>query len=76
MSLWNFGTRAKRMPRGKPEWDGQLFDLDDERIPEPIRAAICKHYRAGYTIYFADTKEGGEWWLLDGEELVEAFWTE
>lgn len=68
-----FGSRHQRS--GQPEWDGQQFDFDDPRIPLPIRQEVEKMARAGDELYFADTDEGGEWWLLDDEgELIEAFW--
>jgi hypothetical protein len=30
-------------------------------------------FRPGYTLFFADTDLGGEWWLLDDDQLVEAY---
>ncbi|MBV2234285.1 MAG: hypothetical protein KUL75_01955 [Sterolibacterium sp.] len=59
---------------GLPEWHGQAFDIEDERIPAPIRAAVARDYAPGYVLYFANTQEGGEWWLLDGEVLIDAYW--
>lgn len=66
------------LPRsGDPSWDGHAFDLDDVRIPVPIRTKVQEMATPGCTLYFADTDEGGEWWLLDADgELVEAFWLE
>ncbi|MBK6651928.1 MAG: hypothetical protein IPG42_20905 [Betaproteobacteria bacterium] len=52
------------------------FDVDDLRIPQPIRAQIARDARPGDYLFFADTKVGGEWWLMDGEQLVEAYWLE
>jgi hypothetical protein len=72
MGLFSFLKTPIRC--GEAEWDGQEFDIEDARIPEPIRAAVARDYRLGYALYFADTKEGGEWWLLDGENLIEAYW--
>lgn len=59
---------------GNPEWNGVAFDIADARIPVSIREAVEAQNRPGCTLYFADTEQGGEWWLLDGEELIEAFW--
>ncbi len=61
---------------GNPEWDGQSFELDDPLIPAPIREAVSALYQAGYELYFTDTGQGGEWWLMDGDNLVDAFWLE
>lgn len=59
---------------GKPEWDGQAFALDDSRVPGPIREAARELYQPGCALYFADTDQGGEWWLMLGDNLIEAFW--
>ncbi|SMB22490.1 protein of unknown function [Sterolibacterium denitrificans] len=60
---------------GDPAWYGLDFAIDDARIPESIRASIAHDYRPGYTLYFANTDEGGEWWLLDeAGDIVEAYW--
>jgi len=59
---------------GKPEWDGLEFHLDDPRIPDSIRTGLRPFAEQGYAIFFADTVQGGEWWVLDGENLVEGFW--
>lgn len=59
---------------GNPEWDGQAFALDDPRIPEPIRESASALYRPGSELYFVDTDMGGEWWLMCGDDLIEAFW--
>lgn len=69
-----FGFFKKRQHCGLPEWHGLKFDIEDERIPAPIRAAVARDYVLGYALYFANTPEGGEWWLLDGDELIEAYW--
>jgi hypothetical protein len=61
---------------GKPEWDGQAIPLDDPRIPAPIRDAASARRQPGDTLYFIDTDQGGEWWLMNGDELIEAFWLE
>jgi len=66
-------TIAKRS--GLPEWDGQQFALNDPRIPEGIRAAANRMVSEGDTFWFNDTREGGEWWLMDDSgELIESFW--
>lgn len=62
---------------GRPEWDGQQFACDDPRIPLAIRQSVAQMAQADDRLYFADTKEGGEWWLLDGKGgLIESFWLE
>jgi hypothetical protein len=66
---------AKRS--GQPEWDGQRFALDDPRIPEGIRAAASKMAEPFDSLWFTDTREGGEWYLMDDAgELIEVFWLE
>jgi hypothetical protein len=65
-----------RVRCGDPEWNEQQFDIDDRRIPKPIREQIATDFRPGYALFFADTNEGGEWWLLDGDNLIEAYWLE
>lgn len=71
-----FGHK-KTLRSGQPAWDGQSFALYDPRIPAPIRQRVAAVARAGWELYFADTKAGGEWWLLDeAGELVETFWLE
>jgi len=68
-----FGSRHLRS--GQPEWDGQQFALDDPRIPLSIRQQLASIAGPGDALYFAETAQGGEWWLLDDEgELIEAFW--
>lgn len=71
-----FGRR-KTVRSGRPEWDGQSFDFLDPRVPEDIRRRVQATARPDWELYFNDTDEGGEWWLLDSDgELVEAFWLE
>lgn len=66
---------AKRS--GNPEWDGQQFAFDDPRIPEGIRASTSKVATATDSLWFSDTKQGGEWWLMDAfGEVIEVFWQE
>jgi len=43
-------------------------------FPLPIRVAVARDYQLGYELYFVNTEMGGEWWLLDGEEFIEAYW--
>jgi len=76
MSFLNPWKPAERIRCGDPAWDGQAFELDDARVPDSIRVAVRALYRPGDTLYFADTEPGGEWWLMDGEKLIEAFWLE
>lgn len=65
------------LPSGRPEWDGQAFDLNDPRVPPGIAQAARQRASPDDTLHYAHTREGGEWWLLDGDgELVEAFWLE
>jgi len=59
---------------GNPEWDGQVFSLDDPRIPNSIKEAAVALYQPGCTLHFNHTDDGGEWWLMHGDDLVEAFW--
>lgn len=66
--------KPKAIPCGEPEWHGMEFDIDDPRIPEQIRRMVTRDYRPGYSLYFCNTDLGGEWWLLDGGDLVEAYW--
>ena len=58
----------------KPTWGNQAFPLDDPRIPAPIREAASALHKPSDTLYFVDTDQGGEWWLMRGDNLVEAFW--
>ncbi len=74
MSLFGLFRRKKYQRCGLPEWHGQVFDIEDERIPLPIRVAVARDYQLGYELYFVNTDLGGEWWLLDGEEFIEAYW--
>jgi hypothetical protein len=71
-----FGFFRKPIPCGDPEWNGLAFDIDDPRIPEAIRAAASSMYQLGMAMYFHATTQGGEWWLMDGDNIVEAFWLE
>jgi hypothetical protein len=69
--------RKKYLRSGEPEWDGECFAFDDPRIPEEIRTRVSETAGPGWELYFADTRQGGEWWLLDDAgELMEAFWVE
>lgn len=72
MGLFNFFKPPVRY--GNPDWHGLEFDIDDERIPEAIRDAIQRDYRPGYILYYTNTNMGGEWWLVDGDNLIEAYW--
>jgi len=70
-----FGKQTKRS--GLPEWDGQAFDLDDQRIPAEIREAASNLASPADKLYFVETAAGGEWWLIDATgELIESFWLE
>lgn len=71
MTPWNLNSPNRC---GNPEWDGQAFALADPRIPGLIREAAVAFYRPGCVFYFADTDQGGEWWLMCGDDLIEAFW--
>jgi len=65
----------KRLRSGLPEWDGRQFAHDDPRVPLPIRQQVARRGMPDWALYFADTAQGGEWWLLDDEgELIDAFW--
>lgn len=67
-------TKRKPGRCGDPEWHGQAFDISDARIPEAIRTMAAKDYRPGHSLFFCDTDQGGEWWLMDGDQFVEAYW--
>jgi hypothetical protein len=70
-------SQVRVIPRGDPAWDEQEFAIDDPRIPAPIRESVLRVWQPGCRLYFIDTKEGGEWRLLDEEgELIEAYWLE
>lgn len=70
-------SRPRYIRCGLPEWDEQEFALDDPRIPAVIREDIHTMAGPGWTVFFADTDLGGEWWLFDANgELAEAFWIE
>ena len=69
----SFFNSKKPTRSGNPEWDGQAFQLDDPRIPAPVREAASVICQPGNTLYFIDTDLGGEWWLMHGDELIEAF---
>lgn len=69
--------RSRSVRSGLPEWDGLEFALDGPRIPEGIRERMRTMAGPGWTVSFADTLQGGEWWLFDSDgELAEAFWIE
>lgn len=71
-----FGHK-KTLRSGHPAWDGLCFNVHDPKIPEPIRQSAAALAQPGWTLCFADTETGGEWWLFDNcGELVEAFWLE
>jgi hypothetical protein len=71
-----FGHK-KSLRSGLPAWDGLRFEFDDPRVPESIRQSVATMAQADWELYFADTREGGEWWLLDDTgKLIEAFWLE
>lgn len=70
--IWK--PKEKPMRSGLEEWDGEEFALDDPRIPTSIKARVLYDYRSGYQLFFADTKNGGEWWLMKNEELIGAYW--
>jgi hypothetical protein len=65
-----------RPPSGLPEWDGLAFALDDPRVPKSIAVRARSDFGEGYPLFYAHTPEGGEWWLMDGENLLEAYWLE
>ena len=65
----------KPVRSGLPEWDGKEFTVDDPRVPALIRARVRNDYQPGCQLFFADTKSGGEWWLMKDEELIGAYWT-
>lgn len=69
-----FPSRAKTP--GREDWHGLEFSIDDRRIPEAIRARLLADYRQGFQIFYTNTQDGGEWWLLSGDELIEAYWEE
>ena len=73
--MWPFNPKPPKRC-GNPEWDGQAFALDDPRIPAPIREAARAIDSPGCLLYFAATDQGGEWWLMHGDDLIEAFWME
>ncbi|MBK8891158.1 MAG: hypothetical protein IPN75_12710 [Dechloromonas sp.] len=65
------------MRSGLPAWDGLRFEFDDPRVPESIQQRVVAMAQPDWELCFADTKEGGEWWLFDDTgELIEAFWLE
>ena len=74
-----FFRRPKTLRSGLPEWDGKRFELDDPRVPPTIRQ-LAQDLAGGNTdwyFFFADTHEGGEWWLFDAvDEFAESFWLE
>lgn len=75
MALFGF-FRTPPVPSGSPEWDGLAFTLDDPRVPEGIAARIRADFGEGYSLSYAHTPQGGEWWLMDGDNPLEAYWLE
>jgi hypothetical protein len=72
-----FGSfRTQPVPSGLPEWDGLVFALDDPRVPEGIAARVRADFGEGYPLFYTHTPRGGEWWLMDGDNLLEAYWLE
>ena len=65
--------RKPRPPSGLPEWDGLAFALDDPRVPPSIAARAQADF-GDYPLIHAHTPEGGEWWLMDDDDLLEAYW--
>lgn len=72
-----FFKRNQPIRAGDPEWDEQIFALDDARILKTIRAAALGRARAGDYFLFIDTDQGGEWWQMSAEgDLIESYWLE
>ena len=72
-----FGLFRKPRPlSGLPEWDGQAFALNDPRVPPAIAARVRAEFGEHYPLIYAHTPEGGEWWLMDGDNLLESYWLE
>lgn len=67
--------RSPRPPSGRPEWDGLPFNLDDPRVPAGIAARARADF-GDYPLFYLHTPEGGEWWLMDDDNLLEAYWVE
>jgi hypothetical protein len=76
MSFWNpFSKPYIRC--GQPEWHGLPFEVSDECIPEAIRIKARARFGPEIWLYFTNTKEGGEWWVLDEfGDIAEAYWLE
>ncbi len=68
--------RKPRPPSGLPEWDGQAFALNDPRVPPRIAARVRAEFGEHYPLFYAHTPQGGEWWLMDGDNLLESYWLE
>jgi hypothetical protein len=64
-----------RPPSGLPDWDGLAFALDDPRVPQSIAARARANF-GDYPLFYLHTPEGGEWWLMDDDNLLEAYWLE
>lgn len=75
MSLFNFFS-PRPPPSGLLEWHGEEFSLDDPRVPEEIRQRIREDFGEGFQLFYTHTRDGGEWRLIDGDELLEAYWLE
>lgn len=73
MAIFDF-FRAPPVPSGLPEWDGLAFAFDDPRVPEEIVLRIRADFGEGYLLLYTHTSQGGEWWLMDGDNLLEAYW--
>lgn len=75
MALFGF-SRTLAVPSGLPEWDGLAFSLDDPRVPEGIAARVRADFGEGCPLFYTHTPQGDEWWLMDGDTLLEAYWLE
>lgn len=75
MAFFGF-FRKPRVPSGLPEWDGLAFALGDPRVPAAIAAHIREDFGEGFQLFYAHTSKGGEWWLMDDDELLEVYWLE
>ncbi len=61
---------------GVRDWDGQHFEIDDPRVPEAVRERVKRLPLDQYHLFYASTSSRGEWWLMVGDELVDAYWQE